>query len=182
MHVRLTAALLGLLVLRPPAAAQQVDPPAAVKLQEDDIAEEVELLTATHWAGTYCDDNEYFRLCLRLAPHAGFLLTRIGCLGSFRYALGAVREQEGELQLVVREGGGPPDAAFDVYLERIRILRWGDRQFVLPVANVGTFCAYARNGLSPPLGEAKWLLRVADVEASSHSEQVPDVCLSGSNE
>ncbi len=113
------------------------------------------------WAGSYYQgDGLGANLTLTLAPRAGAAYQWHGCLGLYDQNHGPVSETEGRLTVEwAFPGGGFARGTPREYL----LVRWGQRRYLVPTAEVLEFCRDALAGREPRdwrLG--RYYLRVGD--------------------
>lgn len=113
------------------------------------------------WAGEYvAGDGLGDRLVLALAPRAGFLFERSGCLGTYERDWGGVRA-EGDV-LVLERG---PFGRGTTLPGRLHVVRWGERVYLVPDGDVLAFANRVNGGLEPrETRRGRPFLRLGDEE------------------
>jgi hypothetical protein len=134
----------------------------AAKQLRERIQAEAAALPDHPWAGEYyLGDGLGNNVRVALAPSAGCLFERRGCLGLYDRNYGAVTEIKGTIRLSfklknVREGS-------QGIAEEFVPVAWGERHYMIPADDLLGFCNDVNSGIEPregPLGS--YLLRYGD--------------------
>jgi hypothetical protein len=99
------------------------------------------------WSGQYyAGDGQGFNLQLAIAPKAGVVFWRHGCMGLYDLNYGSFEEKDGYIRLNFHEKNiEDPGNMVGLYPVLVPV-RWGERRYLIPENEMIAFCNHVNSG------------------------------------
>lgn len=115
------------------------------------------------WSGQYyAGDGLGFNLRLAIAPKAGVVFWRYGCMGLYDLNYGSFQEKDGYMRLSFQEKNVEDPGNMVGLCPVLVPIRWGDRRYLIPETEMIAFCNHVNSGSDRQLRDALFCAHVDD--------------------